>query len=262
MAFDRLDPNSPQTADDESKMRRSLGLGTAKPSSGPSPASDPSKSARQAIRSQAAAREYVERQLAHAEATIEDLRTKQHHARQERGAAVEAARLATALKIAAERDLIGTRAALTEEKVARERGDRALRDARATVIHLQAKLDAATRDLEAANADLEIERLARQKAVDAMREAIAVQKAAVLPDRTEATETAIPPVRRPVGRPRKVVVEQPIHVHVQPTETPPEPARAASKTATKPKEKSVRIGADKADQEPVQWWVEGWNRRG
>ena len=71
--------------DVESKMLRSLGLGTASnPTSVLSSPIDPLKAARQAIRSQAVAREYAERQLAHAEVTIQDLRTKLHHARQEK----------------------------------------------------------------------------------------------------------------------------------------------------------------------------------
>jgi len=84
-------------------MRRSLGLGTT-PISAPTspPADDPLRGARQAIRSQAAAREYVERQLAHAEATIEDLRSMLHRARRDKDAAIEAARSATARKVAVE----------------------------------------------------------------------------------------------------------------------------------------------------------------
>ena len=81
----------PQSDDTEAKMRRSLGLDQhpIQPRS-PSSPNDPLRGARQAIRSQAIAREYVERQLAHAEATIQDLRTKLHHARQEKDTAVEA----------------------------------------------------------------------------------------------------------------------------------------------------------------------------
>jgi hypothetical protein len=93
------DPMMPEGNDAETAMRQSLGLGTA---SSPAPAApragDPMRGARQAIRSQAAAREYVERQLVHAEATIQELRTKLHHARREKDAAVEAARLATMAK--------------------------------------------------------------------------------------------------------------------------------------------------------------------
>ena len=60
-------------------------------------------SARQAIRSQAAAREYVERQLAQAQTSVHDLRTKLFHARQEKDRAMEAARSATARKVNADR---------------------------------------------------------------------------------------------------------------------------------------------------------------
>ena len=94
----------PQSDDAEAKMRQSLGLDKASdPGSAPSSSNDPLRGARQAIRSQAAAREYVERQLAHAEATIQNLRTKLHHARQEKDTAVEAARSATAMRLSVQR---------------------------------------------------------------------------------------------------------------------------------------------------------------
>jgi hypothetical protein len=54
----------------EAKMRQSLGLSDG---SRPPAVDDPQRLARQAIRSQAAAREYAERQLLRAEQTIEDL---------------------------------------------------------------------------------------------------------------------------------------------------------------------------------------------
>jgi hypothetical protein len=151
----------PQPDDVESKMRQHLGLDApSNPGSVPSSSNDPMRGARQAIRSQAAAREYVERQLAHAEADIQNLRTKLHRARQEKDAAIEAARLATARKVNAERTLILSEAALATEKAARDHGDRALREARATNSHLQAKLDAAAHGLETVRAELAAERQA------------------------------------------------------------------------------------------------------
>jgi hypothetical protein len=90
-------------------MRRSLGLDApSNPGSAPSSPSDPLRGARQAIRSQAIAREYVERQLAHAEATNQDLRTKLHRARQEKDMAVEAARSAATRMGSAQRTLAAT----------------------------------------------------------------------------------------------------------------------------------------------------------
>ena len=193
--------------DIEGRMRRSLGLLGTTPVSAPtsSPADDPLRGARQAIRSQAAAREYVERQLVHAEATIEDLRGKLHHARRDKDAAIEAARSAAARKVAVERSLAATESALATEKAARDRSDRALREAQATISHLQVKLDAAA---ETAKAELAAERQVRQKAETAPRQA----------RKMEAPTKAISP---------KV--------------------RTASPSAN--------------DQMPVQWWVEGWNRR-
>jgi hypothetical protein len=125
-SYDRLD-------DIEAGMRQSLGLNTtASTTPPPSSPSDPLRGARQAIRSQAAAREYAERQLAHAEATIQDLRMKLHHSRRDKDAAVEAARSATARKVNVERSLIATESGLAAEKVARDRSDRALRESQAT----------------------------------------------------------------------------------------------------------------------------------
>ena len=54
-------------------MRQNLGLSDG---TKPSAADDPQRLARQAIRSQAAARDYAERQLARAEQTIQDLHAK------------------------------------------------------------------------------------------------------------------------------------------------------------------------------------------
>jgi chromosome segregation ATPase len=163
---------SPQTNDAESKMRRSLGL-DAPSNAGSilSSPSDPLKAARQAIRSQAVAREYAERQLAHAETTIADLRTKLHHTRREKDTAVEMARSETAMRGAAQRTLIATEAALADEKAARDRGDRALREAQAAVRDLQGRLDAAAQGLETARAELAAEHEVRRKAEAALREA-------------------------------------------------------------------------------------------
>jgi hypothetical protein len=237
-------------------MRLNLGLG---PASEPAPSvsftADPLRGARQAIRSQAAAREYVERQLAHAEATIQDLRTKLHHARQEKDSAVEAARFATAAKVTAQRTLIATESALTTEKAARERGDRALREAQAMINHLQTGSATAVQSLETAKAELEAERQARRKAEAALREAMTAREftAPACPD-----EAPVAPIRRPVGRPRKVLVAQPDEL------PPPALARVNGKTASG-KVSAVRAAprpsAPADNQEPVQWWVAGWDRR-
>jgi hypothetical protein len=61
-------------------------------------------------------------------------------------------------------------------------------------------------------------------------------------------------VRRPVGRPRKMVVAEPT-----PTSTRPSGKVQFSGKADKPKQVVRNRGAD--DQEPVQWWIEGWKGR-
>jgi hypothetical protein len=63
-------------------------------------------------------------------------------------------------------------------------------------------------------------------------------------------------VRRPVGRPRKVVVVTPSPTLVTPPKKAPVPGRPVIGKTDKPKQKISNRSAD--DQEPVQWWVEGW----
>jgi hypothetical protein len=274
-----------QADDDEVKMRRRLGLDPASNAAlVPSLTSDPLRGARQAIRSQAAAREYVERQLAHAEATNQDLRTKLHHARREKDAAVEAARAATARMGIAQRTLVATEAELSTEKAARERGERALRDAQTTIRDLQSRIDAVGHKLEETQAELAAERQARQNAEDALHlsitaskpiEQVAVieqQQASPTPSETEEWEPRHPqdvaqvvtqveavdqpekvlvePVKRSVGRPRKT---EEVSTATATTE------RLAVKKVGKPKQKVHRGTTD--DQEPVQWWVPGWKNR-
>jgi hypothetical protein len=270
--------------DIETRMRQRLGLSmTSGTTPIPPPADDPLRGARQAIRSQAAAREYVERQLAHAEATIEDLRGKLHHARRDKDAAVDAARTTAARKVAVDRTLAAIESAFTTETAARERFERSLREAQAMINHLQGKLDATAQGLEAAKAELAAERQARQKAENDWRRPKTVMRIAALPSQddpailpiaqpmpealrsVEASNVAVvevcpeeittPTVRRPVGRPRKADSVQP-----GPTST-----KAASKAvmpsrkAISPKVRTERPSAD--DQAPIQWWVEGWGRR-
>jgi hypothetical protein len=286
-------------------MRRSLGLDTTSNRvSAPSMPADPMRGARQAIRSQAAAREYVERQLAHAEATIQDLRATLHHARQDKDAAVEAARSATARKVNAERNLISTESALTAEKASRERGDRALREAQATIRDQRGRLDVAVQGLEKAKAELATERRARQTVEDTLREATATRRtterlvtatvaeairppstAAVSPngsppraievapvtqpDRPEDSSTAALPtdrdetglatVHRPVGRPRKTASVQPVQISNKPTGKVRTFTATISERTDRPEQTTGSRAADK--QKPIQWWVEGWNRR-
>jgi hypothetical protein len=209
------------------------------------------KGARQAIRSQAAAREYVERQLAHAEATIQHLRTKLHHARQEKDTTVEAARSATSMRLTVQRALITTEAALATEKAARDRADRALREALATIRDLQGRLDAAAQGHEAIKAELAVEREARQRAKDVLREAMIAPKIAVRVSRDEAPVVT---ARRPVGRPRKV----PAH---QTSDQDAGKAQAPTKVAKGKADALQGKGRAVDDQEPLQWWIEGWDRR-
>jgi hypothetical protein len=158
------------------------------------------KAARQVIRSHAA-RDYAERKLVHAEATIQELRTKLHHAHREKDAAIEAARLATAAKLAAQRSML-------DAEASRDRSDRALREALATNRDLQAKLDALARGFETAKAEPAAEPQARLKADNSRREApLVTAREAALP--ADCDDAVIQTIRRPVGRPRKTATTAP-----------------------------------------------------
>jgi hypothetical protein len=235
VAFSRpSDPTTPEGNDAETGMRRRLGLGTASDPDPAAPSSnDPMKSARQVIRSHAA-RDYAERELVHAEATIQELRTRLHHAHREKDAALEAARLATAAKLAAQHSML-------DAEASRDRSDRALREALATNRDLQAKLDALARGFETAKAEPAAERQSRLTADDSRREApLVTAREAVLP--ASHDDAVIQTIRRPVGRPRKTAATA--------------PAPASSKTDGKARNREA------AGQEPVQWWIKGWKGRG
>ena len=200
--------------------------------------------ARQVIRSQAA-RDYAERELFHAEATIQELRTRLHHAHREKDAALEAARLATAAKIAAQRSIL-------EAEASRDRSDRAAnRD-------LHAKLDGLARGFGAAKAEPDAERQARLKADNSRREALMVTSPEFLPPASR-DDASVQTVRRPVGRPRKTVLTA-----AAPALNKTDGKAAASDEIIAEKTGKLNKNAQNrpaAGQEPVQWWVEGWNGR-
>jgi hypothetical protein len=167
-----------------------------------------------------------------------------------------------------------------------------LRDAEATIRDLREKLGAANQNLHGVRAELVAERLAGQEADDGL---IVVPEAmvpttrenelpvvrrpvgrpgkivAVQPVQTKTTpsekllaigspniDVAGAIVRRPVGRPRKIVVE-PIQTSAKQSRTPQAFGRAVTNQAEQPKQKVGNRGAD--DQEPIQWWVQGWRGR-
>jgi hypothetical protein len=115
--------------------------------------------------------------------------------------------------------------------------DRALRDARATVRHLQAKADAAVQGLAVMTAELAAERQARRTAPDVPRESTAPR------EQCHSTVTTEP---SSAGAPTGAVADQ-VERHL------PVAKRPAGRR--NPGRQSV------ADQEPVQWWVAGWKAR-
>ena len=212
---------------------------------------DPMKAARQVIRSQAA-RDHAERELVHAEATIQELRTKLHHAHREKDAALEAARLATAAKLAAQRSML-------EAEASRDRSDRALREALVTNRDLQATLDAFARGFETAKEEPAAERQARQTADDSRREApLVTARKAVLP--ASHDDAVIQTIRRPVGRPRKTAATAPAPASNKTDGKALDSDEIIAETAGNLQKKARNREA--AGQEPVQWWVKGWNGRG
>src|ERR1019366_8051754 len=68
-------------------------------------------------------------------------------------------------------------------------------------------------------------------------------------------DAAGPIVRRPVGRPRKAMMA----TDPSPTFTKLSGKAQMSGKAQKPKQIVHNRGGD--DQEPIQWWVEGWRGR-
>ena len=120
------------------------------------------------------------------------------------------------------------------EKAARDRLERSLRDAQATIRDLEGRLDVAGQRVRAAQADLAAE---RQKAVETVRAAMMVQEVAT------PTGAAVPTVRRPVGRPRKTAVEQPVEI-------PKAPVTGKAKGSAKP----GRAAQPRASK-PINWWL-------
>jgi hypothetical protein len=262
-------------------MRRNLGLEGTSPSSS---ASDPLRLARQAIRSQVSAREYTERQLAQAQGAIQDLRSRLRHVHQEREAAVKAAQSAMVVKDAAERSSRAAESALASERAARARVEGMLRDARATILDLRQKLAAANQVLHATEAELVAERQSRLTAEGQ----IVVTKEV---DAPTIQEVALPTVRKPVGRPRKIPAVEPAQAITTLMKMPqastdhenavvpanrkpvgrPRKVRVVAEVQTpfksaKNDAASAKVVTKKAnnradDQEPFQWWVEGWKGR-
>ena len=287
------DQTSPQTADAESAMRQNLGLNGSASSS----ANDPLKVARQAIRSQVTARDYAEQQLSKAQGAIQDLRNRLRHVHHERESAINAAQSAMAAKDAAERSARAAESALANERANRVRVEGVLRDTEVTVRDLREKLATANQIIKSTQAELSAERLARSSEDDGVimvpetaastfhgadvptvrrpvgrprkgTVAQTIQTPARSSEKPPATfEDLVPPkvealgptVRRPVGRPRKVAVVEPSQMLMTPPKKVRVAANAVTGTADKPKRRMINRDAD--DQEPVQWWVEGWKGR-
>ena len=231
------------------------------------------------------AREYTERQLAQAQTAIQDLRTRMRHVHQERESAVSAAQSAMMAKETAERNMRAAETALATERGTRIRTEGMLRDAETTVRDLREKLGTANQSLHLAQAELAAERLTRPEADDVALPMTAVvdikaptdpepvvqiiRRPVGRPRKTPVVELAqasmwqvtqptaisadvVPVVRRPVGRPRKAqVVEQSVEQLIKPLGPPQRSAKSERKKA----------GQQTDDQEPVQWWVEGWKGR-
>lgn len=211
----------------EAKMRQSLGLSAGSRSP---VADDPQRLARQAIRSQAAARDYAERQLVRAEQTIQDLQTKFHAVRREKALAIEAAKAAQAAQVQAERGRRAAEAALINEKSVSAGAQQDAREARAMVHDLRTKLALVKSRVETLEAQLAEERQARITAEQAPTPA---------PAAVVVNETAEVPVVQSVERKRGRPPDK---------RDAPVPRQGARKTR--------KIYAD--NQEPVRWWAEGW----
>jgi hypothetical protein len=208
-----------------------------------------------------------------------------HHVRQEKNTAIAATYSAAAAKDTAERAMRAAETALAAERTTRRRTKGMLRGAEATIRDFREKLATANHDLQTIRA---ADRLAGQEADDVPLPAMAVEETVM----ATARDAAVPIIRRPVGRPRKVAVKEPIKVSNEPRilqdgRAPPN-RDATAPTGRRPVGRprkaamvqpvgepigpsgkplaSAEIGTKKTDQqtddqEPVQWWVEGWRGR-
>jgi len=192
--------------------------------------------ARQAIRSQATAREHAERALAEAQATIRAVQTALAH---ERLAKDEVIRRAEVEK----QGLQTVQAELVVERALRDRLERSLRDAETTIQNLHARLhDVRT--------ELTMESLARKRAEDTVRDpARGVTKSAA------GGEVADAPIRRPVGRPRKIAVV-PLLEHAVAL---PAKAKVGAMIDKKGTDKKGSAKATRAARlpagKPIKWWL-------
>jgi hypothetical protein len=279
-AMEAQSPNlvSPQTDDVESKMRRNLGLGgTSGNGSAPSSANDPLKAARQAIRSQVTAREFAERQLAQAQGTIQDLRTKLRHVHQERESAIATAQSAMAASDTAERTMRAAEKVLAAERATRVRTEGMLRDAEATIRDLREKLATANQTIHTMRAEPDARQQVDQEVVQPTTAATAAKEITI---RAVHQEAAAPMMRRPRGRPRKAVAALEVMTPASPKDAPvPTPRRSVGrprKLAVVPASQSYSKATNTADRrkaakpvtpveifdsEPVQWWLPGWRGR-
>ena len=129
----------------------------------------------------------------------------------------------------------------------------------ATNRDLQAKLDAFARGFETAKAEPAAERQARLKADDSRQEApLVTAREAVLP--ASHDDAVIQTIRRPVGRPRKTAATAPAPASSTTDGKAMASDEIIAETAGNLQKKARNREA--AGQEPVQWWVKGWNGRG
>lgn len=184
--------------------------------------------ARQAIRSQAAARERAELMLAEAQATIKSLQTTLAH---ERLAKDEAVRRVEAEKQA--RQTIQSE--LVIERAVRERLERSLTDSQANIQDLLRKLEG-----------VRSESVAARRMVEDMVGAVVAAPA-------NRHDTPVPTVRRPVGRPRKTAALQTVEKPVVPSgKVPARPDTVSAKGSTKPDRAAQRRAG-----KPIKWWLTG-----
>jgi hypothetical protein len=196
------------------------------------------------------------------------------------------------VKDAAERSSRAAESALASERAARARVEGMLRDAEGTIRDLREKLATANQTIHGMQAELVAELQSREQADATPRPAITVPKTIAAPVR----DVVAPTVRRPVGRPRKIAVAEPVESLIgrlnEPRSSSKDEApsnrdaaapagrrpvgRPRKMTAAQPVEQPIRAprqpqvvgtSATKStasrtdDEEPVQWWVEGWKER-
>ncbi len=203
------------------------------------PATNQLEAARQAFRSETAARERAERLLGEAQATIRDLQTKFAHEHLARDEAIQVVQRAEADKLTVQQTLQTVQAELAAERLARRDAE----DALAEALEAGEKAKRRLQEITAARASEglpkpSVKRRASVEPLGAASDAAARGETDMHPDQNEEAFPTVPGTARKPGK-RVVAIG----------------GKMVKKTAQR------RRPAKVTEQEPVEWWVKGWEKK-